>query len=60
VRRAAARRGRAAEVGWLGEAACGKAVSDLNGALQGSNAEVARVAKKTMNPVTPMPRRRTG
>jgi hypothetical protein len=48
VRQAAARRGRPAEVGLLGEAACGKAGSDLNGALQGSNVEVARVAKPTM------------
>ena len=51
--------GRAAEIGLQGEAACGKGVSHLNRALQSSNVEAARVAKPTMNPVTPMRTRET-
>ena len=46
--------GRAAEIGLQGEAACGKGVSHLNGALQSSNVEAAQVAKPPMNPLTPM------
>jgi hypothetical protein len=48
VRRAAARRPATAGIGLSDEAAYREAVTDLNGALQGSNVEAARAALRSL------------
>ena len=56
LRRAAARRASPADIGLPGESAYREAVSDLNGALEGSNVEAARAALGASSAVSPCSR----